>query len=173
MLVSTRQSTSAAVSGGTPPADQRCGESTPDGRAPPVSGSRLPVTPPAPRTRCGWGSHGERSEAIVEELRVGSSGSSAAVHTVLDRRAAISTAVAAAGTRDVLLIVGRGHETTPTDDGDPVPCDDAEVAQQALDARAARAGGRTGLLTPRAGWPAAHGQAPGRDDGGVGGPPGR
>lgn len=83
------------------------------------------------------GSHGERPEAIVEELRVGLIGSTATVHTVLDRREAITAAVAAAGSRDVVLVVGRGHETTLTDDGAPVPFDDAGVAQEALDSRAA------------------------------------
>ncbi|WP_369137885.1 Mur ligase family protein [Modestobacter versicolor] len=79
------------------------------------------------------GSHGERPEAIVEELRVGLIGSSATVHTVLDRREAITEAVQAAGERDVVLVVGRGHEQTLTDDGAPVPFDDAVVAREALE----------------------------------------
>jgi len=78
------------------------------------------------------GSHGERPEAIVEELRVGLIGGTGVVHTVLDRREAITAAVEAAGGRDVVLVVGRGHETTMTDDGAPVPFDDAEVAREAL-----------------------------------------
>jgi UDP-N-acetylmuramoyl-L-alanyl-D-glutamate--2,6-diaminopimelate ligase len=82
------------------------------------------------------GSHGERPEAIVEELRVGLIGGTGQVHTVLDRRAAITEAVTSAGTRDVVLVVGRGHETTLTDDGDPVPFDDAEVAREVLAALA-------------------------------------
>jgi UDP-N-acetylmuramoyl-L-alanyl-D-glutamate--2,6-diaminopimelate ligase len=82
------------------------------------------------------GSHGERPEAIVEELRVGLLGGSAEVRTVLDRRSAITAAVQAAGPVDVVLIVGRGHETTMTDDGAPVAFDDAAVARQALDERA-------------------------------------
>jgi UDP-N-acetylmuramoyl-L-alanyl-D-glutamate--2,6-diaminopimelate ligase len=79
------------------------------------------------------GSHGERPEAIVEELRVGLLGGTGVVHTVLDRREAITAAVEAAGSRDVVLIVGRGHETTMTDDAGPVAFDDAEVAREALD----------------------------------------
>ncbi|WP_222193700.1 Mur ligase family protein [Modestobacter italicus] len=79
------------------------------------------------------GSHGERPEAIVAELRVGLAGGTGVVHTVLDRREAITAAVEAAGGRDVVLIVGRGHETTMTDDGAPVHFDDAEVAREALD----------------------------------------
>ncbi|MGY1856184.1 Mur ligase family protein [Modestobacter sp. SYSU DS0290] len=79
------------------------------------------------------GSHGERPQAIVDELRVGLVGGAAVVRTVLDRREAITAAVQAAGRADVVLVVGRGHETTMTDDGDPVPFDDAEVARAALD----------------------------------------
>ena len=79
------------------------------------------------------GSHGERPEAIVEELRVGLIGSSGVVRTVLDRREAITGAVHGAGDRDVVLVVGRGHETTMTDDGAPRTFDDAAVAREALD----------------------------------------
>jgi len=84
------------------------------------------------------GSHGERPEAIVEELRVGLHGGVGTVRTELDRRTAITAAVDGADEGDVVLVVGRGHETTLTDDGAPVHLDDAEVARGALDARAAR-----------------------------------
>lgn len=83
------------------------------------------------------GSHGERPEAIVAELRVGLAGGTGVVHTVLDRREAITSAVGAAGGRDVVLVVGRGHETTMTDDGPAVAFVDAEVAREALDQRLA------------------------------------
>jgi UDP-N-acetylmuramoyl-L-alanyl-D-glutamate--2,6-diaminopimelate ligase len=79
------------------------------------------------------GSHGERPGAIVEELRIGLLGGGGLVRTVLDRREAITTAAQTAGDRDVVLVVGRGHEATLTDDGDPVPFSDAEVAREALD----------------------------------------
>jgi UDP-N-acetylmuramoyl-L-alanyl-D-glutamate--2,6-diaminopimelate ligase len=78
------------------------------------------------------GSHGEQPAAIVEELRVGLIGGSGVVRTVLDRREAITAAVQAAGPRDVVLVVGRGHETRLQDDGAPVHLDDAEVAREAL-----------------------------------------
>ncbi|WP_338105142.1 Mur ligase family protein [Modestobacter muralis] len=84
------------------------------------------------------GSHGERPESIVEELRVGLLGGTAEVHTVLDRRAAITAAVQAGGDADVVIVVGRGHETTMTDDGAPVDFHDTTVARQALAARSAR-----------------------------------
>ncbi len=82
------------------------------------------------------GSHGEDPAAIVAELRVGLFGTSAPVRTVLDRRTAIASAVATAGPGDVVLIVGRGHETRLQDGIDPgsaVHFDDAEVASQALE----------------------------------------
>jgi UDP-N-acetylmuramoyl-L-alanyl-D-glutamate--2,6-diaminopimelate ligase len=78
------------------------------------------------------GSHGERPAAIVEELRVGLIGGSGVVRTVLDRREAITAAVQAADAGDVVLVVGRGHETRLQDDGAPVHLDDAEVAREAL-----------------------------------------
>ncbi|MCW2698017.1 MAG: murE, partial [Modestobacter sp.] len=88
------------------------------------------------------GSHGEQPAAIVEELRVGLIGGSGVVRTVLDRREAITAAVRAAGVRDVVLIVGRGHETRLQDDGAPVHLDDAEVAREALDPVGALVGER-------------------------------
>ncbi|SNS64832.1 UDP-N-acetylmuramoylalanyl-D-glutamate--2,6-diaminopimelate ligase [Geodermatophilus pulveris] len=82
------------------------------------------------------GSHGEDPAAIRAELRVGLLGSAAGVRTVPDRRAAITAAVRAAGPADVVLVVGRGHETRLLDTTDPrdaVHLDDAEVAAEALD----------------------------------------
>jgi UDP-N-acetylmuramoyl-L-alanyl-D-glutamate--2,6-diaminopimelate ligase len=81
------------------------------------------------------GSHGEDPSAIIAELRVGLMGGTAAVRTVPDRRAAISAAVRAAGSVDVVLVVGRGHETRMLDTTDPrdaVHLDDAEVVNTAL-----------------------------------------
>jgi UDP-N-acetylmuramoyl-L-alanyl-D-glutamate--2,6-diaminopimelate ligase len=88
---------------------------------------------------CVWltneGSHGEDPVAIRAELRVGLLGSPATVRTVPDRREAITAAVRAAGPADVVLVVGRGHETRlldTTDLRDAVHLDDAEVAAAAL-----------------------------------------
>jgi UDP-N-acetylmuramoyl-L-alanyl-D-glutamate--2,6-diaminopimelate ligase len=81
------------------------------------------------------GSHGEDPEAIVAELRVGLLGARSTVRTLLDREEAITAAVSAAGPGDVVLIVGRGHETRLQDTVDPrgaVHFDDAEVARAAL-----------------------------------------
>ncbi|SDF20647.1 UDP-N-acetylmuramoylalanyl-D-glutamate--2,6-diaminopimelate ligase [Blastococcus fimeti] len=80
------------------------------------------------------GSHGEDPAAIVADLRLGLLGGLSEVRTVLDRGTAIHHAVAAAGPGDVVLIVGRGHETRLQDTVDPrgaVHFDDAEVARAA------------------------------------------
>ncbi|WP_235927954.1 Mur ligase family protein [Goekera deserti] len=86
------------------------------------------------------GSHGENPRQIVEELRVGLIGGPSEVSVELDRRAAITAAVRAADPGDVVLVVGRGHETQMQDSGPPVHLDDAEVAREAVAdyARAAR-----------------------------------
>jgi UDP-N-acetylmuramoyl-L-alanyl-D-glutamate--2,6-diaminopimelate ligase len=96
---------------------------------------------------CVWltneGSHGEDPAAIRAELRVGLLGSPTGVRTVPDRREAITAAVRAAGPADVVLVVGRGHETRLLDTTDPrdaVHLDDAEVAADALAAAQVRDG---------------------------------
>ena len=81
------------------------------------------------------GSHGEDPAAIVAELRLGLLGAEATVRTVLDRYEAITAAVSTARPGDVVLIVGRGHETRLQDTADPQDArhfDDTEVARAAL-----------------------------------------
>ncbi|MEY9950227.1 UDP-N-acetylmuramoyl-L-alanyl-D-glutamate--2,6-diaminopimelate ligase [Kitasatospora sp. GAS1066B] len=61
-----------------------------------------------------------------------------------DRAAAISLAVATADPGDVVLVVGRGHETTQHVAGQDIPFDDREHARVALAARGWTGGGRVG-----------------------------
>ena len=56
-----------------------------------------------------------------------------------DRRLAIRRAIGAAGTGDVIVIAGKGHETTQTVGSETVYFDDRLVARQALKARLAGA----------------------------------
>jgi UDP-N-acetylmuramoyl-L-alanyl-D-glutamate--2,6-diaminopimelate ligase len=75
----------------------------------------------------------EAPEAIAREIVAGAPGGG--LVTVLDRREAIGAALSAARAGDVVLIAGKGHETTQTI-GDAVqPFDDREVARAALGAR--------------------------------------
>jgi UDP-N-acetylmuramyl tripeptide synthase len=52
-----------------------------------------------------------------------------------DRRAAIEAAIAAAADGDVIVIAGKGHETTQEIDGVVLPFDDRAVARAAVEAR--------------------------------------
>ena len=52
-----------------------------------------------------------------------------------DRRAAIALGLDAAGPGDVVVIAGKGHETTQTIGGRRLPFDDRVVARELLEAR--------------------------------------
>ena len=62
----------------------------------------------------------------------------------LDRREAIRAAIGAAGSRDVVVVAGKGHETDQAVAGRTLPFDDAEEAREALALR-----GRSGASSPR------------------------
>jgi UDP-N-acetylmuramoyl-L-alanyl-D-glutamate--2,6-diaminopimelate ligase len=87
----------------------------------------------------------EDPQAIIDDIRAGIRlGTGATVAVEPDRRDAIERALADAGPGDVVLIAGKGHETTQTA-GDTVrPFDDREVARAALAAAAPRVPGGGG-----------------------------
>jgi UDP-N-acetylmuramoyl-L-alanyl-D-glutamate--2,6-diaminopimelate ligase len=69
--------------------------------------------------------------AIIDQITSGiPEGASAIVEP--DRAAAIGRAIDAAGRGDVVVVAGKGHETTQEIDGRFVPFDDREVARAAL-----------------------------------------
>jgi UDP-N-acetylmuramoyl-L-alanyl-D-glutamate--2,6-diaminopimelate ligase len=80
--------------------------------------------------------------AIIDDIRAGiPAGAAATVAVEPDRRRAIERAVTGARPGDVVVIAGKGHETTQTI-GDTVrPFDDREVARAAVAALGPRAGG--------------------------------
>ncbi len=84
----------------------------------------------------------EDPRAIVDDIRAGiPPGAAATVAVELDRRRAIEQAVAEGRRGDVVVIAGKGHETTQTI-GDTVRAfDDREVARAALAELASRAPG--------------------------------
>jgi UDP-N-acetylmuramoyl-L-alanyl-D-glutamate--2,6-diaminopimelate ligase len=81
----------------------------------------------------------EDPDAIIAEVRRGATGP-AVVVVEPDRAAAIGAAVTAAGPGDVVVIAGKGHETTQTTGDTVIAFDDREVAAGALRDRAAREG---------------------------------
>ena len=78
---------------------------------------------------------GEDPAAIVAEIIAGAPGRGLTVE--LDRRVAIAAALAAGRAGDVVLIAGKGHETTQTLGARVLPFDDRGVAREALRALSA------------------------------------
>jgi len=97
------------------------------GRAAARGSDRAWVTNDNPRS--------EDPAAIAAEIVAGAP--AGALRVELDRRAAITAAIAAAHEGDVVLIAGKGHETTQTIGGEVLPFDDRAVAREALRALAA------------------------------------
>ena len=81
------------------------------------------VTSDNPRT--------ESPEQIAAQITCGMSRGRHEV--VLDRRAAIQRAIEMAGPRDIVLIAGKGHETTQEIGGKTEPFDDVAIARSALE----------------------------------------
>jgi UDP-N-acetylmuramoyl-L-alanyl-D-glutamate--2,6-diaminopimelate ligase len=76
---------------------------------------------------------GEDPAAIAAEIVAGAPGQR--LRVVLDRRAAIGEALAAARPGDTVLIAGKGHETTQTIGDQVLPFDDRGVARELLSQR--------------------------------------
>ncbi|OFV88055.1 MAG: UDP-N-acetylmuramoyl-L-alanyl-D-glutamate--2,6-diaminopimelate ligase [Acidobacteria bacterium RBG_16_70_10] len=84
----------------------------------------------------------EPPEAIIEEIRRGIPPARAAdTHLVVDRREAIARALEMGREGVVIVIAGKGHETTQVLRDRAVPFDDRQVARDVL-ARLANAGGK-------------------------------
>jgi UDP-N-acetylmuramyl-tripeptide synthetase len=96
------------------------------GRAAETLADRVWVTSDNPRS--------EDPAAIAAEVVAGMTPGVASV--VLDRREAIAAALAAARPDDLVLIAGKGHETTQTIGDRVLPFDDREVARALLAGRA-------------------------------------
>ena len=84
----------------------------------------LVVTDDNPRT--------EDPAAIRAAVLAGTTGGTAEVVEVGDRRAAIREALSRAAAGDVVLVAGKGHETGQEVDGTVHPFDDREVVRQEL-----------------------------------------
>jgi UDP-N-acetylmuramoyl-L-alanyl-D-glutamate--2,6-diaminopimelate ligase len=79
---------------------------------------------------------GEDPTAIISEVISGMPPArSARTESEPDRRAAIAVALAEAGRGDVVLIAGKGHETTQTVGDRVLPFDDRAVARELLEGR--------------------------------------
>jgi UDP-N-acetylmuramoyl-L-alanyl-D-glutamate--2,6-diaminopimelate ligase len=80
---------------------------------------------------------GEDGDAIIAGIMAGFA-DAAAVVVQRDRKAAIARAIGMAGSGDIVLVAGKGHEPYQEIDGVRHPFDDTLVARAALDAGAER-----------------------------------
>jgi UDP-N-acetylmuramoyl-L-alanyl-D-glutamate--2,6-diaminopimelate ligase len=75
----------------------------------------------------------ETPESIAEEIVSGMRG--AAMEVILDRKEAIYRAVQIAQDHDIVLIAGKGHETTQIIGSRVEPFSDLSIAQSAIENR--------------------------------------
>jgi UDP-N-acetylmuramoyl-L-alanyl-D-glutamate--2,6-diaminopimelate ligase len=75
----------------------------------------------------------EDPATIIAEIKRGMRGDADIVEEI-DRRAAIERAIAEAGTGDVVVIAGKGHEQGQTFADETLPFDDVTVVREALEA---------------------------------------
>jgi len=73
---------------------------------------------------------------IVQDIAAGFSGSHNAIHTILDRGDAIAYAIDNAGANDLVLIAGKGHETTQVIGQQVLHFSDREAVTAVLERRA-------------------------------------
>jgi UDP-N-acetylmuramyl tripeptide synthase len=82
---------------------------------------------------------GEPAGAIVAQVMAGlSSNAAARTQSILDRAEAIASVIAQAQAQDLILIAGKGHETTQEIQGEIKPFSDVAHAQLALTHRLER-----------------------------------
>ncbi|WP_419929037.1 UDP-N-acetylmuramoyl-L-alanyl-D-glutamate--2,6-diaminopimelate ligase [Candidatus Poriferisocius sp.] len=74
----------------------------------------------------------EDPDAIIADILTGVPRRSSGVMTMADRAAAIARSLAEADHGDVIVLAGKGHETTQTVGDQVIPFDDREVARELL-----------------------------------------
>ncbi|MEK7818028.1 MAG: cyanophycin synthetase, partial [Actinomycetota bacterium] len=76
--------------------------------------------------------YSEEPEQILDEVEPGLRESGGRYLRISDRRRAIEAALAEAGPGDLVLIAGKGHETTQLMPSGPVPFSDSETVRELL-----------------------------------------
>ena len=106
--------------------DRDPGKRAPMGRIAATNATHVVLTSDNSRT--------ENTESILSEIEAGAAGvaSGADVKRIADREEAIAAAIAMARPGDVVVIAGKGHETTQDANGVVTDFDDAAVAQKLL-----------------------------------------
>jgi len=81
----------------------------------------------------------EDPEAILGDVRAGVEAAGKTAHYLVDRREALAKAFSLGRAGDVVLVAGKGHETTQVAGGRALPFDDRLVARALLEERAGAA----------------------------------
>jgi UDP-N-acetylmuramoyl-L-alanyl-D-glutamate--2,6-diaminopimelate ligase len=74
----------------------------------------------------------EDPSAIIDEIMKGTRSNTAVVHSCVDRSEAIHDAISEARIGDIVVVAGKGHESTQETRGVVIPFDDVDVARVAL-----------------------------------------
>ena len=74
----------------------------------------------------------EDSQKIADEILAGAQDQTQNMKIQLDRRQAIATAFSSANAGDIVVIAGKGHETTQTIGATEMPFNDSEVSRELL-----------------------------------------
>ena len=82
------------------------------------------VTTDNPRT--------EKPEDIIAEIEEGISKTKGKYEVVVDRKEAIEKAIKLTNKRDLLILAGKGHETTQEINGKKYPFDEREIVKEIL-----------------------------------------
>jgi len=82
------------------------------------------VTTDNPRT--------EKPEDIISEIEVGISKTKGKYEVIIDRKEAIKKAVKLANKRDIVILAGKGHETTQEINGEKYPFDERKIVKEIL-----------------------------------------
>ena len=77
----------------------------------------------------------EDPEAIIAEVLTGMTGGNCDVVSIVDRAVAIESAISAAGSADIVVIAGKGHEPYQEIAGEFLAFSDVEVARDAVTRR--------------------------------------
>jgi UDP-N-acetylmuramoyl-L-alanyl-D-glutamate--2,6-diaminopimelate ligase len=81
----------------------------------------------------------EDPESIINEILTGMTGTGCEVESIVDRAIAIESAISGAGSADIVVIAGKGHEPYQEIAGEFLAFSDVEVARNAV---ARRSGSR-------------------------------
>ena len=74
----------------------------------------------------------EKPEEIIQEIEIGIKKTKSSYECIIDRKKAIEKALKMANKKDIVVIAGKGHETTQEINGKKYPFDEREIVKEIL-----------------------------------------